>query len=59
MSDLHISRFRTASTRTFERFVGETVPTVDPAFVVVTGDMTDGAAILVCASVLVRGDADA
>jgi hypothetical protein len=42
VSDLHISRFRPRSTATLARFVAETVPAIDPAYVVVTGDLTDG-----------------
>ena len=39
---MHISRYRHRSTAAFERFVRETVPAIAPAFVVVTGDITDG-----------------
>ena len=41
MSDLHISTFRKASTANFYTFLSTALPLVDPAFVVVTGDLTD------------------
>ena len=43
VSDLHLSRFRPASTRTFAALVHDVLPAVRPARVVVTGDLTDGA----------------
>ncbi|KAF9310747.1 Transmembrane protein 62 [Podila horticola] len=41
VSDLHISTFRKASTANFYTFLSTALPLVDPAFVVVTGDLTD------------------
>ncbi|KAF9898351.1 Transmembrane protein 62, partial [Lobosporangium transversale] len=41
VSDLHISRFRKASTTNFYTFLSTALPLVEPAFVVVTGDLTD------------------
>ncbi|KAG0054704.1 Transmembrane protein 62 [Linnemannia elongata] len=41
VSDLHISTFRKASTANFYTFLSTALPLVEPAFVVVTGDLTD------------------
>ncbi|KAF9119027.1 Transmembrane protein 62 [Mortierella sp. 14UC] len=41
VSDLHISTFRKASTANFYTFLSTAIPLVEPAFVVVTGDLTD------------------
>ncbi|KAG0210465.1 Transmembrane protein 62 [Mortierella sp. GBA30] len=41
VSDLHISTFRKASTANFYTFLSTALPMVEPAFVVVTGDLTD------------------
>ncbi|KAF9979431.1 Transmembrane protein 62 [Mortierella antarctica] len=41
VSDLHISAFRKASTANFYTFLSTALPMVEPAFVVVTGDLTD------------------
>ncbi|KAF9433045.1 Transmembrane protein 62 [Entomortierella beljakovae] len=41
VSDLHISRYRKASTANFYTFLSSALPFIDPAFVVVTGDVTD------------------
>ncbi|KAF9191012.1 Transmembrane protein 62 [Haplosporangium sp. Z 767] len=41
VSDLHISAFRKASTANFYTFLSTAIPLVEPAFVVVTGDLTD------------------
>ncbi|KAF9411815.1 Transmembrane protein 62 [Podila epigama] len=41
VSDLHISTFRKASTSNFYTFLSTALPLIDPAFVVVTGDLTD------------------
>ncbi|KAF9935933.1 Transmembrane protein 62 [Modicella reniformis] len=41
VSDLHISSFRKASTANFYTFLSTALPLVEPAFVVVTGDLTD------------------
>ncbi|KAG0240745.1 Metallo-dependent phosphatase-like protein [Mortierella sp. GBAus27b] len=41
VSDLHISAFRKASTSNFYTFLSTALPLVEPAFVVVTGDLTD------------------
>ncbi|TPX35297.1 hypothetical protein SmJEL517_g02213 [Synchytrium microbalum] len=41
ISDLHLSKFRTHSTATFNQFVSVILPRIAPAFVVVTGDLTD------------------
>ncbi|KAF9348056.1 Transmembrane protein 62 [Mortierella sp. AD094] len=41
VSDLHISTFRKASTANFYTFLSTAIPFIEPAFVVVTGDLTD------------------
>ncbi|KAF8955180.1 Transmembrane protein 62 [Entomortierella lignicola] len=41
VSDLHISTFRKASTANFYTFLSTALPFIEPAFVVVTGDLTD------------------
>ncbi|KAI1295983.1 Transmembrane protein 62 [Mortierella claussenii] len=41
VSDLHISTFRKASTANFYTFLSTALPLIEPAFVVVTGDLTD------------------
>jgi len=44
VSDIHISKFIAEHAERFERFCSDTVSTVQPELVVVTGDLTDGEA---------------
>ncbi|KAI3653360.1 hypothetical protein MP228_001307 [Amoeboaphelidium protococcarum] len=41
ISDLHISRFSKKNAENLEHFLNSTLPGIRPAFVVVTGDLTD------------------